>query len=128
MASEILKEQFGRIIDDSTTVVTDITIFDTTKPTDSVTGKPPVRATISQTKQNRRTDKQSRSGTKQQLSSVTEKESARVEATSATDEQTNKEQQPAILSRPLRLCGLLLVLLGAALGWYLYKRFKNKNK
>ena len=122
----MLKEQFVRMTDDRETVVTDITIYDTTRETDSITGKPPVRATISQTKQNRSTEHETRSGTKQKLSSVKEVDDVRAEATRTADEEKNREQKPASFGLTKRLCGLLFVVLGVAFECWLFKRKINK--
>ena len=99
---------------------TDVIIFDTSLPPDSLTGLPPVKAKVKHRKNVQRKDST-------QAESQQRTEATMERQTTDTHSKTKETAKPTRATIYNRLCGLLCVLLTAAavVGYIKYKR-KNK--
>ena len=97
--------------------------FDTTRPTDSITGLPPVkRITITDRRRNRSTDtRQQTPDTLTQQIEITIQDSTRRESQSETVAEYDTDKK----SRPSSLPWLLVGVIFVALGWVAWKRWRK---
>ena len=113
---------------DTRSTETEIEIYDTTQPSDSATGRPPVRARIRQ--------RHSEKGTEESRATETVQSSATAETESATSGQVRKlDKMSVVSSRPAGLRERLgqgaawaaAVIILAAAGWMVYKHKKQNT-
>ncbi len=98
--------------------------FDTTQPTDSATGTPPVkRITITDRRRNRATDtrRQTTDTLKQQTETILQDSTRR-----ESQAETTAEQETEKKSRPSRLPWLLVGIVLVALGWAAWKTWRKE--
>ena len=106
---------------------TDVIIFDTSLPTDSLTGLPPVKAKVKHRKNVQRKDS-TQTESQQRTEANVERQTA--DRGSKTTDKHNKQRETVKPTRTILhswLCGLLCVLLvvAAVVGM---KKYKRKNK
>lgn len=106
---------------------TDIIIFDTSLPPDSLTGLPPVKAKVRHTKNVQRKDSTQAESQQRTEAAVERQTTDKGSKTTDTHSKTKETAQPTHTIIYSRLCGLLCVLLVAALVVGIIK-YKRKNK
>ena len=106
---------------------TDVIIFDTSLPPDSLTGLPPVKAKVKHRKNVQRKDSTQAESQQRTEATVERQTTDKGSKTTDTHSKTKETAKPTRATIYNRLCGLLCVLLTAAavVGYIKYKR-KNK--
>lgn len=106
---------------------TDVIIFDTSLPTDSLTGLPPVKAKVKHRRQVQRKDSTQAESQERTEAAVERQTTDKGSKTTDTHSKTKETEKPTRTILHSWLCGLLCVLLTAAAVWS-YIKYKRKNK
>lgn len=106
--------------------VTEIEIYDTTQPADSLTGKPPVRAVVRQRhEQNRISDMEENAG---MVSSTSNDTKATYDGVTLGEVVVTAEKPPGIWERVKRLASwAMAIAIGLAAVWVSYRIIKTRK-
>ena len=106
--------------------VTEIEIYDTTQPADSLTGKPPVRAVVRQRyEQNSRSGMEENAGTVSAASSDTK---ATYDGVTLDEVVVTAEKPPDIWERVKRIAlWTMAIVIGLAAVWVSYRKIKTRK-
>lgn len=106
---------------------TDVIIFDTSLPPDSLTGLPPVKAKVKHRKNVQSKDSTQKESQQRTEASVERQQTDKGSKTTDTHSKTKQTAQPTHTIFLTRLCGLLCVLL-IAIAVVDFIKFKRENK
>lgn len=106
---------------------TDVIIFDTSLPTDSLTGLPPVKAKVKHRKNVQRKDSTQAESQERTEAAMEKQTTDKGSKTTDTHSKTKETAKPTCTILHSWICGLLCVLLTAAAVWGFIK-YKRKNK
>lgn len=128
MVREEIGKRLTRLHEENSQSETDVIIFDTSQPPDSLTGLPPVKAKVKHRRNTQSKDSTAAESQRRTEESVERQTTDSGSKATATDSKTKETVKPAHTIFSSWKCGLLCVLLaiGAAVGIIKYKRNKSK--